>query len=349
MKTIVCAIRTELSNKSLLMSHVAILILVCYAVLQIFGSAYASISNRTESYQYRVRFSTEEPLSLEDIDELSKLEGIYFGAMYSEKHHGKSIYTNEIVSVITAPYSKLIVDCEIVDYNSPKNNICFSYEHTMELGKKIGDIIDINGVDYTISGMYIGPLENMCLIPYENFIENFPIEYIQLDLDEKFFDTEEKYNSLIAHLNQRYKTQVEYEDFNQSHAVTIEGSRGVAMFFFLLGIACITFVYLYILKRRTKRFSVYALYGARKSRIIMILAVGNFAIYTLSFLIAFIIAKVLNALVFPLFFSYNTFLINASDVLLFYLMMLAVYIVVTVVYSIRFFGKTSVQIYRRSE
>ena len=126
-------------------------------------------------------------------------------------------------------------------------------------------------------------------------------------------------------------------------------NKNESIIFFFLGLVYVVMVYSYILSKRVKRFSIYAQNGASKRLLLGISFVGGIFIYTVSFVLGYLLTVFLSRVLFEPILPFETLTLEWGDISEYFIFLLTVYLVVLGIFMTTYAKNTIVSIYRRSE
>ena len=346
MKLLMYSIKLELSEKSLLIFHFIVLTIVSYIVFQYYGAYNGMLQNEVIGNEYKINIDVDSNTTLEQINKSVEIDGFMYAIIYSDVlidiGDEKPYYCCGIQGLPT-------FDLRIEGKELETDSIYIPYSMAVlnEIGQ--GDVIDIASESYEIAGLS-SFTDNVLIFHLETLLNRFAVSNIMISLNSSII-TDEDYEKDIYTLHQIWgqEAQIEADDYNKMFGDRLKARKIEALLFFLLGTVCIIFIYSYILSRRVRRFSICSMCGASKRNILFIISIGSFLVFTTSYLLAALIGKMLNRLLFEPIWGYNTYMLKLDDYITFYIIMLIVYSTVTMCYCFNFVKSTSVTIYKRCE
>lgn len=347
MKLILYSIKLETDNKFFLLFHIAALVIVSYVILQYYGGRRGVLQDAAYTGEYTVNVSLSESVSAEKIEECAATNGFVYAMLYSET---PCFYDEDdptpylCVSFLGTPSD----DPHFRGGELKENTVYIPYSMTLLYGIDAGDTIDINDHSYEIAGT--SGLDHMLVFPIDTLVSDHTVRNMSIYLNAEIL-TDEQYSESLEKLQQILGDDawVDADEFDETFQDNLSARRNEATFFFLLGTVCIVFVYAFILSKRKRRFSICSICGASKKNIVTMIGIGTFAVFTFSFVVAALLGKAVNLLIFEPFFGYDTYVLEFSDFLLFYVIMLVIYIAVITIFAGKFIKNTAIGNYRRSE
>lgn len=353
MKYFLYSIRMELSDKTGLLIHMLIVILSSYFIFQYYGAYKGNLENELYKTEYNAKIQFSNSPSMEQLEECTTLNGYKYGVAVSDEYirEGENIYEYSCFAAVVGEMPEIyrLEGGSFEDY-SDQNPVYIPYSMSKLKSKSVGDDIDLNGKKYTVAGITGESAAEYVFIPLSELAGDFTVQSMSIIFDAEAL-SEAEYSKNINSLESIFGGDafVRADVFDEVIQQKLFTRYIESIFLFLLGAICIVFVYSYILHKRIKHFSICTLCGASKKGIFLIISLGSFIIFTLSFIIAAIFGKVVNIAIFEPIFKYNTYNVEISDFWIFYIITFIIYALVIGFFSIKFLKNTSIGNYRRAE
>lgn len=346
MKLILYSIKLEFANKCILLFHYIALVVVSYVVFQYYGAYYGTLQNEAYTGEYTVRINLSEKIDSEKFEECTSVDGFVYATVYSKESilYDENDTPYQCVSILGTPsYDVYFEGNELTE-----NTVYIPYSMSILHGLEIGDKITIGNYEYEIAGT--SGLSYEIMFPIFSLNADYSITSMYIYLNAETI-TDDQYKDSVNQLQKILgkNAWVAADDFDETFQANLLSRKTEASFLFLLGTICIVFVYAYILTKRKRRFSICSICGASQKNVSVMICIGAFLIFTLSFISSAFLGKIVNLLFFEPMFGYNTFELTINDFLLFYIIMLVIYAVVITVFAGRFIKNTAISNYRRSE
>lgn len=351
MKTLFLAFRMEWSNRSQFFIHVSVLILVLYFTLQYFGAYYGTIYSSIGSQIYELSASLTSSVSndkLMQIESLPGFQSVFLTAAETAEIDGHTYQVASIVGQLSYSMQLDGSDFSESDIAFEKSVMLVPYAYTLQSGKNIGDTLNLNGTDYQIIGIVGEALNGYFFVPYTTLFKSFTPLGIQIALDSNKI-SQEQYADAAVKAGKILGVSIEKRDFDQEFSALLQTRKMESIFYFSLGTISLVFVYSYILFQRLKRLAIYSLHGSTFKRLTAILLIGSVVIFSVGFVIAYILGRAVNSFVFSHFFDYDTFALKWGDLVFFFAITLSIYLVVLFLYLRRFRRTSAIGAYRRKE
>lgn len=367
MKKLIYAVKTELSDKAGLFFNIITTTLIIFFVLLFFGSYYGSLkaNAKAEIYYVEVYSST---MTLENLEKIKSLKGYQYAMLSCEE---QSLFMPEISvnSFLNSPGENFALEGTPIEKNDDPNYIYVPYSGDTNYGE-IGDTfsLGINKAANEVRFFKIGkPKEgyeafelNICgtfgLAAGGNAVyvsPEFLFEHLTPSYAEICFDalklTEDEYSANIRTITDVLGEPDRNTDFETGHESAIKFTRRMSYLLFVFGMISLLFLYSYTLSRKIRRFSIAKMCGASKGTIAFMITSAGLLNYILSFLLAVALGNTLNVILFKPVFGFNAFELRPEDYLSFFTVTFVVYLIVSLIYIIRFTKNSAISIYRRSE
>lgn len=378
MKYFIYALKTEVSNKTSFAVNIISTALVIYFILQYFGSYIGILSSKYDKSPYYVLSSNiSSDISDNDLERLSDVKGFEMAEIRCG-YIGENSAGAALLGIVGKPLDSMMFDGDVaIEKNTDPNSIYIPYSYTVKFGKDVGDEITLKKHRETGIFVFGGEMENsdkdtedkdnyesitfkICGVlgdsligeslafPKATVLKYFKPAQIRTHLNA-FSLTQDEFNEALKQIENIFGNVTNLTDFDKVLSNQITSMRWQSTLAFAIGMICIMFMYSYILSRRVRRLSVCSLCGASKKDITFITVAGCVLNYAVSFLLALLIGFFANKFIFQPALGYNTMDISFENGLSFFLLFLAVYLAVTIFYTVDFLKNTAVTVYRRSE
>lgn len=346
MKLILYSIKLEFANKRILLFHYIALMVVSYMVFQYYGAYYGTLQNEAYTGEYTVRIGLTEKFDSEKFEECTSVNGFVYSMIYSEEpiYFDENDTPYQCIGILGTPS----FDIYFEGNELTENTVYIPYSMSILQGLNIGDKITISNNEYEIAGT--SGLNYEIMFPISSLAADYSITSMYIYLNAEKI-TEDQYKDSVNQLQNIFGNSalLTADDFDETFQANLLARKVEASFLFLLGTICIVFVYAYILTKRKRRFSICSICGASQKNVSVMICIGAFLIFTLSFISSAFLGKIVNLLFFEPIFGYNTFKLTINDILLFYIIMFVIYAVVITIFVGRFIKNTAINNYRRSE
>lgn len=378
MKNLIYTFRTELSDKAGFFVNVIASALVLFFVMLYFGSFYGTLKKRFETMHYNISVVSAS-LTYDNIKRLNalNLKGFLYCRMHCKERYVPGFSNNKQYDSLFANlcvfigFPKEIFNQEGTPIKDNENlNYIYIADDLKGILGDIGDetVLGINKAEGIVSffdkndeaddgfelfklsidgtlGMAAGP--STVIVSPAFFFEHLTPHEMNIYLDSAVL-TEDEYNADIKEISEIFG-DVQPSDFDSVYGAFLESRRIQALILFVFGMISLLFLYSYSLSKKIKRFSVIRMCGATKGSVIFIIVARSLFTFILSFLLAAILGKLLNLILFEPVFELNAFDLSAADFILFFLFTLIIYSAASLIYILKFVKNSAVNIYRRSE
>lgn len=364
MKKLIYAIRTEFKCKTNFVINIVAITLILYFIFQYMGAYSGYIHDYQSQNKYYILTFTPKKMTMDQINRLQEVKGFTWGIINSDYIEPENFPGGGycmMTAIVGTPAYDYNFKGELLRENSmyipAEYSLCFEENFALAVNKsnsqiKVADGTE-NSADYNIVSLDIigtcgGRLWSSLIVLPSTLLKNFSASYFEIYLNSNEMSNEE-YNAAIKDISDIFDSAEVHNLLSESYDNRINNQLGTTPMYFSLGMICIVFLYSHILSRRGRRFSICRMCGASKGATAGVIFIGCMLTYATSFVLAILLGKALNWVIFEHAFGFDAFDLSMNDFLLFFAFTFSIYIAVCGIYVIRFAKNSAAAVYRRNE
>lgn len=365
MKKLIYAFRTEFKSKTSFVINIIAITLILYFIFQYIGAYSGYIHDyQSQKEYYILTFTPPKAIAMDQLNRLQDVKGFTWGIIKSDYIESESFPGGDyyqMTAIVGTPAYDYNFKGELLRENSmyipAEYALCIGENFVLAVNKSNGQIKvadgtenseDYNTVSFDISGTCGGSLWSSLIVLPSTLLQNFSVDYFEIYLNSNEISSEE-YSTAIKNISEIFDNAEVHNLLFESYDKRINNQLNIAPLYFFLGMICIVFLYSHILSKRGRRFSICRMCGASKWTTAGVIFIGCVLTYAISFVLAVLLGKSLNWLIFERAFGFDTFDLNLNDFLLFFAFTFLIYLAVSGIYVIRFVKKSAAAVYRRNE
>jgi ABC-type antimicrobial peptide transport system permease subunit len=303
------------------------------------------------SEHYRIQMMTAENLTYEQAKQLEDLAEVDFAEITFEETLTEEIEEwfldgmekteitfRFITNIKNSPQSVFgLNNTDFNTFNSSKDNIIVPNRYSLYHKLNIGDKVNVLGQDFTVAGT-LDALDAF-ILPAAYSIENCKITSFIIRVPVQITDND--YAALTEKLANIFTDPLVTPDYElEISQKSTRVTSGVVMTF-AIGAICIMFFYQYILNTRKRQIAIFMLLGMNTRKFVLLI----FTELIFTFTLCYCVGAAINIAICS---AFDIAIINQMELLRFYILYLAVYLGVAIIFSYVFLKKSSIAKYSES-
>lgn len=344
MKKYILTLKMEFGNLKQVGLHSAILILIFFFTLYFFGSVYGQRYELYQSNELIFKGDTHNT-SLIGLEELTHLEGIKSYIIFSNINLFSNVEIDQssdeyFIASLSENYA---FDNTLEgrtftseEERNGENVVIIPYPYYVLNDSHIGEMIEINNIEYEVIGIAPHMYYDSFIIPKGNLFENFGQDHtIEIYIEENLAQDSIIGENLLVQIEDYLQTSITMEEnlAEQELAEVKQQGKIFSIILFTLAIINILYIYSYILGRRKKLINIYRLNGAPIGFIIRSLIIGLLIIYTICFGTSYVLLIVFQPIFSHSILGSQPFMLTLNDLISFFIILLIIYLLPLFVYT----------------
>lgn len=336
MKKYILIIRTEMSDKKMLMFTIFIIFMIISCILGFFGTIYGRQYQLFHNNNYIISgvLNNSETTIYNILDQHESELKYYFVSNIIDKdyqdYHLISISNNyDMNEDLQGTYDK-----------ESNDTIVIPYAYSIQEKVNIGDQIEMNGKAYTVTGT-IGLLfdNTSFLVSKDEFINK--ARQINLEVIVNKNISQKDYEQIISEITPNMNEDFYFSEFDKDTSGYLKQFRIYAIILFMAAIINVVYIYSYTMTKRKNRMIAYRLAGATNRWIYVSIIIDNLGIFTFCYFLAVLVTNAFYNLFLVPNIPNTAFILSIKDIVSFYLSMLVIYFIIMLIY-LRRGGRTTI-------
>lgn len=327
MKNIILILKTELSDKKILIFNMFMIFIIISCIIGFFGTIYGRQYQAFYNRNFTINgYVTNYDQSLLSIMEKYDSESSYFlsSNINEEKYQ-------DFTLVFTPSNYDFNGDITGQIDQSSNNNIVIPYALAVRDQVKIGDKIKVFSTEYIVTGTSGMLFNNSAfIVSYEEFIKN--ANTITFDAIINKGISQERYMEIVSSISAYLNPEFHYSQFDKDTEGYLKEYRMYAIALFAAAIINVVYIYSYVMNKRKQRMVSYRLVGASNKWLYSFIAIDVFIVFTFCYILAVSITSLFYNNILVPNIPNTEFLLSTKDVLTFYIYMLAIYSIILAFY-----------------